>query len=119
MNKNTKEQMAVIKERLESRRGGLVKGRVVFLITLKPDVTGEQFLEAYEGVRYEVAEGVKGHLVDQVCQSPEDPRPLAHHERVGDGSTTSTSGRRRGAPRPGQADARLHGRGPVVQVRRP
>jgi heme oxygenase (mycobilin-producing) len=51
-----------------------VKGRVVFLITLKPDVTGEQFLEAYEGVRYEVAEGVKGHLVDQVCESPEDPR---------------------------------------------
>lgn len=51
-----------------------MKGRVVFLITLKPEVTGEQFLEAYEGVRYEVAEGVKGHLVDQVCESPEDPR---------------------------------------------
>jgi heme-degrading monooxygenase HmoA len=51
-----------------------VKGRVVFLIRLKPDVTGEQFLEAYEAVRYEVASGVKGHLVDQVCQSKEDPR---------------------------------------------
>jgi heme-degrading monooxygenase HmoA len=51
-----------------------VKGRVVFLIKLKPDVTGEQFLEAYEAVRYEVAEGVKGHLVDQVCQSKEDPQ---------------------------------------------
>jgi heme-degrading monooxygenase HmoA len=51
-----------------------VKGRVVFLIRLKPEVTDEQFLEAYESVRYEVAEGVKGHLVDQVCQSKEDPR---------------------------------------------
>ena len=50
-----------------------MKGRVVFLIRLKPDVTGEQFLEAYEAVRYEVAQGVKGHIVDQVCQSPEDP----------------------------------------------
>ncbi len=51
-----------------------MKGRVVFLIVLKPDVTDEQFLEAYESVRYEVAQGVKGHLVDQVCQSAEDPR---------------------------------------------
>jgi heme-degrading monooxygenase HmoA len=50
-----------------------MKGRVVFLIRLKPGVTGEQFLEAYEAVRYEVAQGVKGHIVDQVCQSPEDP----------------------------------------------
>jgi heme oxygenase (mycobilin-producing) len=51
-----------------------MKGRVVFLITLKPDVTEEQFLEAYEVVRYEVAQGVKGHIVDQVCQSAEDPK---------------------------------------------
>lgn len=51
-----------------------MKGRVVFLISLKPDISGEQFLEAYEAVRYEVAEGVKGHILDQVCQSPEDPR---------------------------------------------
>ena len=49
-----------------------MKGRVVFLIKLKPG-TQEQFLEAYEGIRHEVAEGVKGHIVDQVCQSPEDP----------------------------------------------
>jgi heme-degrading monooxygenase HmoA len=33
----------------------------------------EQFLEAYERIRYEVARGVPGHIVDQVCQSPEDP----------------------------------------------
>ena len=47
------------------------KGRVVFLLKLKPGAS-EQFLEAYEGVRHEVAEGVKGHIVDQVCQSRED-----------------------------------------------
>ena len=51
-----------------------MKGRVVFLIRLKPEVTGEQFLEAYEGVRYNVARGVAGHIVDQVCQSAEDER---------------------------------------------
>jgi heme-degrading monooxygenase HmoA len=49
-----------------------VKGRVVFLIRVKPG-TGDQFLEAYEGIRHLVAEGVDGHLVDQVCQSPDDP----------------------------------------------
>jgi heme oxygenase (mycobilin-producing) len=49
-----------------------MKGRVVFLIRLKEGVTGEQFLQAYEGVRYEIAQGVKGHIVDQVCQSAED-----------------------------------------------
>jgi heme oxygenase (mycobilin-producing) len=47
------------------------RGRVVFLLKLKPGAS-EQFLEAYEGVRHEVAEGVKGHIVDQVCQSRED-----------------------------------------------
>lgn len=49
-----------------------MKGRVVFLIRIKPG-TQDQFLEAYEGIRHLVAEGVPGHLVDQVCQSPEDP----------------------------------------------
>jgi heme oxygenase (mycobilin-producing) len=48
------------------------KGRVVFLIQLKPG-TQEQFLLAYEGIRHLVARGVDGHLVDQVCQSCEDP----------------------------------------------
>jgi heme-degrading monooxygenase HmoA len=48
------------------------KGRVVFAIRLKPGMQ-EQFLEAYESMRYEVARGVKGHIVDQVCSSPEDP----------------------------------------------
>lgn len=47
-------------------------GRVVFLLKLKPGAS-EQFLEAYEGVRHEIAGGVKGHIVDQVCQSAEDP----------------------------------------------
>jgi heme-degrading monooxygenase HmoA len=49
-----------------------VKGRVVFLIRIKPG-TQEQFLQAYEGIRHLVAEGVDGHLVDQVCQAPDDP----------------------------------------------
>jgi heme-degrading monooxygenase HmoA len=49
-----------------------MKGRVVFLIRLRPGME-EAFLRAYEGIRHQVARGVKGHLVDQVCQSPTDP----------------------------------------------
>jgi len=49
-----------------------MKGRVVFLIKLKPGAE-EDFLAAYAGIRHLVAEGVEGHLVDQVCQSPDDP----------------------------------------------
>ena len=49
-----------------------MKGRVVFLIRIKPG-TEEQFLQAYEGIRHLVAQGVKGHIVDQVCQSPTEP----------------------------------------------
>ena len=49
-----------------------MKGRVVFLIRIKPG-TQEEFLNAYEGIRDLVAEGVDGHLVDQVCQAPDDP----------------------------------------------
>jgi heme-degrading monooxygenase HmoA len=48
------------------------KGRVVFVIKLKPEME-EQFLQAYESIRYEVARGVKGHIVDQVCRSPQEP----------------------------------------------
>jgi heme oxygenase (mycobilin-producing) len=48
------------------------KGRVVFLLKIKPGMN-EQFLEAYEGIRHVVAEGVDGHLVDQVCQARDDP----------------------------------------------
>jgi heme oxygenase (mycobilin-producing) len=48
------------------------KGRVVFAIQLKPGLK-DQFLEAYESIRYEVAQGVKGHIADQVCQAPDDP----------------------------------------------
>jgi heme-degrading monooxygenase HmoA len=47
-------------------------GRVVFLLKIKEGMS-EKFLEAYEGVRHEIAGGVKGHIVDQVCQSAEDP----------------------------------------------
>jgi heme-degrading monooxygenase HmoA len=49
-----------------------MKGRVVFLIRTKPGMQ-DAFLQAYEGIRHLVAQGVKGHLVDQVCQSPTDP----------------------------------------------
>lgn len=49
-----------------------MKGRVVFLIRIRPGLQDE-FLRAYDGIRHLVAQGVKGHLVDQVCQSPTDP----------------------------------------------
>jgi heme-degrading monooxygenase HmoA len=48
------------------------KGRVVFVITVKPGMQ-KDFLAAYEAIRHDVANGVPGHIVDQVCQSPEDP----------------------------------------------
>ncbi|GAB2846358.1 antibiotic biosynthesis monooxygenase family protein [Lentzea nigeriaca] len=50
----------------------MTKARVVFLIRV-PEERADDFLTAYEKIRYEVAEGVPGHLVDQVCQSPADP----------------------------------------------
>lgn len=46
--------------------------RVVFLIRVPQPRTAE-FLAAYEKIRYSVAEGVAGHLVDQVCQADDDP----------------------------------------------
>jgi heme oxygenase (mycobilin-producing) len=53
-----------------SEAGG--KGRVVFLIRVPFD-RQQAFLEAYEQIRYQVAEGVPGHISDQVCRLPEDP----------------------------------------------
>jgi len=50
----------------------IMKGRVVFLIRLKPGMQ-DAFLAAYESIRHLVAEGVEGHIVDQVCQSDDDP----------------------------------------------
>lgn len=55
---------------MASNRDGK-KGRVVFVIRLKPGME-EEFLSAYEAIRYEVARGVPGHIVDQVCQAPDD-----------------------------------------------
>lgn len=49
-----------------------MKGRIVFLIRLKPGAQ-DDFLAAYNAIRELVAHGVKGHLVDQVCQSADDP----------------------------------------------
>lgn len=48
------------------------RGRVVFLVRVPVALT-DDFLDAYERIRYQVAEGVPGHVVDQVCQSPVDP----------------------------------------------
>jgi heme-degrading monooxygenase HmoA len=50
----------------------VTRGRVVFLIRV-PAQRQEAFRAAYERIRHEVAAGVPGHLVDQVCQSDEDP----------------------------------------------
>lgn len=46
--------------------------RVVFLVRVPVERHGE-FLAAYEKVRHEVAEGVPGHIVDQMCRSAQDP----------------------------------------------
>jgi heme oxygenase (mycobilin-producing) len=48
------------------------RARIVFLIRV-PEENREKFLRAYEQIRYEVADGVPGHLLDQVCQSTTDP----------------------------------------------
>ncbi|ROT28261.1 antibiotic biosynthesis monooxygenase [Micromonospora sp. HM5-17] len=50
----------------------MAKARVLFLMRVPRDRT-EDFLKAYEQIRYQVAEGVAGHLVDQVCESTTDP----------------------------------------------
>jgi heme-degrading monooxygenase HmoA len=50
-----------------------MKGRVVFHIHLKPG-REDDFLQAYEATRHLVAQGVEGHIVDQVCQSIDDPQ---------------------------------------------
>ena len=52
--------------------GASARGRVVFFIRLRPG-TEADFLAAYEAIRHDVADGVPGHLVDQLCRSPEDP----------------------------------------------
>ncbi|GAA2149993.1 antibiotic biosynthesis monooxygenase family protein [Actinomadura napierensis] len=47
-------------------------GRVVFLIRV-PEDRQAAFLRAYEEIRHLVADGVPGHLRDQVCRSADDP----------------------------------------------
>ncbi|RAY13059.1 antibiotic biosynthesis monooxygenase [Actinomadura craniellae] len=48
------------------------RGRVVFLVRV-PAERQADFLAAYQKVRHLVADGVPGHLVDQVCRSDDDP----------------------------------------------
>ncbi len=50
----------------------MAKGRVVFVLRLKPG-SQQRFLRAYEQIRHVVAQGVRGHLVDQVCRASDDP----------------------------------------------
>ncbi|MEV0847236.1 antibiotic biosynthesis monooxygenase family protein [Streptomyces sp. NPDC049954] len=47
------------------------RARVVFLIKVREE-RRDEFLQAYEQIRHEVADGVRGHLIDQVCQSATD-----------------------------------------------
>ncbi|MER5643440.1 antibiotic biosynthesis monooxygenase family protein [Streptosporangium sp. NPDC002524] len=49
-----------------------MRARIVFLIRV-PAERREDFLAAYERIRYQVSGGVPGHLRDQVCQSVTDP----------------------------------------------
>ncbi|GAA3441452.1 hypothetical protein Pve01_24570 [Planomonospora venezuelensis] len=44
----------------------------MFLVKV-PVERRDDFLAAYEQIRFLVAEGVPGHLVDQVCRSATDP----------------------------------------------
>jgi heme-degrading monooxygenase HmoA len=48
------------------------KARVVFLVRVPAERTAG-FLQAYESIRHHVADGVQGHIVDQVCQASGDP----------------------------------------------
>jgi heme-degrading monooxygenase HmoA len=48
------------------------RGRVLFLVRVPTERTAA-FLQAYGRIRHEVADGVEGHLVDQVCQAQHDP----------------------------------------------
>jgi heme-degrading monooxygenase HmoA len=50
-----------------------MKGRIVFQLHLKPG-REQDFLDAYDAIRHEVAQGVPGHIVDQVCQLLDDPQ---------------------------------------------
>ncbi|SDR31295.1 antibiotic biosynthesis monooxygenase family protein [Thermostaphylospora chromogena] len=48
-----------------------MKARILFLIKVPQD-RQDDFLTAYEKIRYQVASGVPGHLRDQVCQASTD-----------------------------------------------
>jgi heme-degrading monooxygenase HmoA len=51
---------------------GETRARVLLMLRVPADKK-EAFLQAYEKIRYAVAYGVDGHLVDQVCQGNSDP----------------------------------------------
>jgi heme-degrading monooxygenase HmoA len=62
------------------------RARIVFLVHV-PNEWREAFLAAYSQIRYAVADGVPGHLRDQVCQAADDPEEwliTSEWERVED-----------------------------------
>lgn len=48
------------------------RGRVTFFVRIAADRAAE-FLAAYQQIRHLVADGVDGHLTDQICRSDTDP----------------------------------------------
>jgi heme-degrading monooxygenase HmoA len=51
--------------------GDAARARIVFMVRV-PEENVERFLAAYGRIRYQVACGVAGHVLDQVCQSTSD-----------------------------------------------
>ena len=97
------------------RGGGTMKGRVVFIVRLKPD-DRRAVPRGVRGGPLRGGPGREGPHRRSVCESDED-EPLADHQRMGLDRRLLDLGAHRGAPRAGQAHARLHGGGQVVQVR--
>lgn len=48
------------------------EARVVFIVHV-PNERQSEFLSAYEEIRFAVADGVSGHVADEICQSDTDP----------------------------------------------
>jgi heme-degrading monooxygenase HmoA len=78
------------------------RARVLFMVRV-PRGRGTAFLQAYEKIRYSVAEGVPGHLVDQVCRSDDDPEQwliTSEWETLGDFEAWESSPAHRDLVRP-------------------
>ena len=91
---------------------------MIFLLELKPG-TSEEFLDAYESIRHVVAHGVKGHVVDQVCQAADDPDRWVITSEWETLDDFAALGSDRGAPRADRADAAVLRRRPLLALRDP